>query len=762
MGIFKKKPEAQPTVAEQRRQEVDDIMDKYKAKLQQNLEAPRIQESADVKPVTTQEYQSFKEQYMPKHLSIYEKVCNISEKIMKVTPDRQKIPDYEEALRICHLNTTPGGIASFAILFPLAFGLLGALISFVFFESLFFTIFFLIISIALMPILQRLPFTLANSWRMKASNQMVICIFYVVMYMRHTSNLERAIEFASKHLEPPLSVDLRKVLWDVETEKYSTVKESLDEYLQTWKKWNTEFIEAFHLIESSLYESSEERRVSMLDKSLSVILDETYEKMLHYAQNLKSPVTMLNMLGIILPILGLVILPLVVSFMCQVSWVHLAALYNVALPLLVFYLTRNILSSRPTGYGETDISETDGGIKKYRNVLLKLGKKEIAIHPAVLSVIVGAVLLFIGLSPLIMHALTEENKWDLIFPVDPQSGEPPFITVNQYGHPREKFSLLGYKESQGCPPGEKGVGEIIGPFGLGSAFLSLFVILSIGIGLGLYYKLRSKNVIKIREKTKRLESEFASALFQLGNRIGDGLPAEIAFAKVAQSVQGTESGEFFQLVSSNISRLGMSVDQALFDPQNGAIRSFPSKIIESSMKVLSESSRKGPTIAAQALINVSRYIKEIHRVNERLKDLMADIVSSVRSQISFLTPVIAGIVIGITSMITTILGSLGTSLRSITSETEGQIGGAGLLELFGDGLPTFYFQIVVGLYVVQIIYVLTLILNGIENGADDLQERYLLGKNLLKATIMYTLISLGVMFLFNVIAGTFIGRIALG
>ena len=45
------------------------------------------------------------------------------------------------------------------------------------------------------------------------------------------------------------------------------------------------------------------------------MLEETYEKMLHYAQNLKSPITMLHMLGIILPILGLVILPLVVSFM---------------------------------------------------------------------------------------------------------------------------------------------------------------------------------------------------------------------------------------------------------------------------------------------------------------------------------------------------------------------------------------------------------------------------------------------------------------
>jgi len=66
---------------------------------------------------------------------------------------------------------------------------------------------------------------------------------------------------------------------------------------------------------------------------------------------------MLNMLGIVLPILGLVILPLVVSFMEGVKWYHLFALYNVALPLGVLYLSRSILRTRPTGYGDTDISE---------------------------------------------------------------------------------------------------------------------------------------------------------------------------------------------------------------------------------------------------------------------------------------------------------------------------------------------------------------------------------------------------------------------
>ncbi len=174
------------------------------------------------------------------------------------------------------------------------------------------------------------------------------------------------------------------------------------------------------------------------------------------------------------------------------------------------------------------------------------------------------------------------------------------------------------------------------------------------------------------------------------------------------------------------------------------------------MKVLTQAIKKGPLIAAQALTNVARYLKEIHKVNERLKDLMADIISSMTSQIKFLTPAIAGIVIGITSMITSILGKLSQQLEQVTqsvSGAESAAGTTGILGLFGDGIPTYYFQLIVGVYVVQITFILTVIANGLENGSDKLSERYQLGINLVRSTILYVLISGAVMLLFNIIAG---------
>ena len=62
------------------------------------------------------------------------------------------------------------------------------------------------------------------------------------------------------------------------------------------------------------------------------------------------------------------------------------------------------------------------------------------------------------------------------------------------------------------------------------------------------------------------------------------------------------------------------------------------------------------------------------------------------------------------------------------------------------------FQIVVGLYVVQIVYILIVLTNGIENGTDKVYERFLIGRDVTRSTILYSAIAFSVMFIFNIIA----------
>jgi len=702
--------------------ETEDILKRYEERLKQNvsLEEVDLPSNKDF----SKEYAKFRQEALSNKLTFYESLCFTLGKILNFAPKQKEREELEKAIEAAHLRLTPTGSTSFAIFTSFMITLVAIFImalSYVLTSGdppiiegkTMITIPIMLLlgaTIALKP-MSKIPIYLANRWRLRASNQMVLCVLYIVMYLRHTSNLEHAIKFAAQHVGLPLSLDLRKIFWDVEVGRYTTIKESLDLYLAKWRDYNQEFVTAFHLIESSLYEPSEDRRLQLLDKAIEVILEGTYEKMMHYAQDLKSPITILHMLGVILPILGLVVFPLIGAFLGGlVKWYHLAFLYDIILPITIYVLGINILSKRPTGYGETPVEKAFLKVKK----------------PYGMAIFFAFLICLLGFLPLIIHFLDPSTEFE----------------IANFG----KF--LDYR-------GDKG------PFGIGALIFSLFIPIGLAVGFTIYYKTKTSGLIKIRNQTITLEKEFASSLFQLGNRIGDGVPAELAFATVAKNMEGTPTGNFFNLVTINIRNLGMSLKQAIFNTRTGAILSYPSSLIESSMEILIESSKKGSQIVAQALTSISTYVFRIHQVNERLKDLLAEVISSMKSQITFLTPIIAGIVVGISSMIVTILGSLGSMFERYTANSAGE-GTAGfenigaMVDLFKiqDVIPSFYFQLIVGIYVVQLIYILTKISCGIENGPDRLTAEDRIGKNMMTATLLYIIVSLTVILIFNLLAST--------
>ncbi|MCD4759980.1 hypothetical protein K8R33_03760 [archaeon] len=697
--------------------EIQDILNKYKAKLDKRVTLDEVEEYQP-DPEFSKEYSKFREEALGKGFTRYEKLCNFSESIVKVNPSDKDIEKIEKSIDISHLAITPVGAASFAILVSTLLVLIGLVIGGVSyfltdrFGIVFVALLLILVSVLLIGPLTRLPNYIAGRWRLDASNQMVLCILYIVIYMRHTSNLENAIKFASDHLSGSLSLDLRKIFWDVQTSKYSTLKESLESYLGKWREHNLEFVNSFHLIESSLYEPSEGRRTELLDKSLKTILDGIYEKMLHYAHDLKNPITMLHMLGVILPILGLVMFPLIGVFLGSVKWYHLAILYNVLLPLLVYSVGVNILNKRPGSYGQVKVP-----FKSKKGV-------------AFTAIIISLFFLIIGASPFILHEINP--GFDITF------------WSNSDGSGGEKFLDFECNNS-GC----------VGPFGLGALLIGLFIPLGFAISLWMYFNSKTKKAMKLRKETKRLESEFATALFQLGTRIGDGIPSELAFKDVAKTMSGTPAGKFFGKVHLNLVKGGMSLKEAIFNPENGAYLDYPSPLVQSSMEVLLESSRKGPKIVAQSLTSISQYVGNVHKVNERLKDLLAEIISSMQSQIKFMAPVISGIVVGISSMIVGVISKLSNLLDQVNAgDVSAGFDVSTVADMFSktDAIPGYWFQVVVGVYVIQIIYILSVLVNGIEFGVDKLNEQNSAGKNILKGTLIYLAIALIGILLFNYIA----------
>ena len=601
----------------------------------------------------------------------------------------------------------------FGLLFSVAYSLFnGGFENFPFF----FLILVMIFGVFLFYFLNGYPARLANQWRLKASSQMVPAILYIVVYMRHTPNLEKAIEFASQHLQYPLALDFKKIFYDVEVGKFSTIKESLDNYLNNWKDYSVEFIESFHLIESSLFEPDDAKRIITLEKALQVVLDGVYDKMLKFTHEVRSPLTNVYMLGVVLPTLGLALLPLASAMVGDfLKWYHVFILFNLIIPFFVFYLTDKILFMRPGGYGETELLERNPLYSQYKSKK-SYGKAFLICLP----------LFIIGLLPLIAQS-----------PIPTLFGLQHDYTFTQLG--------IGLFGSDPVFDFRDVNGTITGPFGIGALICGVFFTLGVALFFAISFKARTQGLIKEREKTKQLEVEFNSSLFQLGNRIGNGTPPELAFSKVAEATRGLKTEDFFRRVNYNIMQMGMSIEQAIFDKKRGVLVYYPSDLIATSMKILVESAKKGLNIAALSLISLSEYVKNINKITERLRDMLAEIISDMKSNMTFLAPLLSGIVIGLAAMITSILSRLNIAkLGGQTTAIAGFGNLSSILNIFDmtKMISPYTLQIIVGIYLIEVIFILTQALVVIDSGEDKLEETSKIGINLKKGIGLYVVTAL--------------------
>ena len=242
------------------------ILNKYSNKLASNAQSTLDQPSNDV---FTKDYETFRNEAVSLQNTFYERACKFAGSLINVEEsDKEKKKKVTDAINLIQIDITPNQSYSLAIVTMASLILLGffiGLITFLFGNpQLLVATIFIFGGVGLLFPLRNYPIQLAQKHRLQASNQMVLCILYIVIYMRHTSNLEHAIKFAGEHIGNPLALDLRKVFWDVETKRFPNIHESLESYLVQWKDYNLEFIESIHLIESSLLETDNKRRIELL------------------------------------------------------------------------------------------------------------------------------------------------------------------------------------------------------------------------------------------------------------------------------------------------------------------------------------------------------------------------------------------------------------------------------------------------------------------------------------------------------------------
>jgi hypothetical protein len=114
-----------------------------------------------------------------------------------------------------------------------------------------------------------------------------------------------------------------------------------------------------------------------------------------------------------------------------------------------------------------------------------------------------------------------------------------------------------------------------------------------------------------------------------------------------------------------------------------------------------------------------------------------------KSNMTFLAPLLSGIVIGLAMMIAAILSTLSSALKNAeVSEISATV--VNITDIFNvqTMIPPYYLQIAIGIYLIEVIFILTGTLVTIDSGEDKLERTRRLSENLKKGMVFYFLTAL--------------------
>lgn len=673
-----------------------------------------VKELKYFKPLSSKEYRRFliEEFLAQKRESYYEKACNFAEKVFRIRTGAETERDFQEAIKFCYLGITPSGPISLVSLLILILSPIFVLLTiFGIFkiESGVVSFIFLLLSCFY---LYKYPFFRVRIIRAKASTEIVLTVLYMAVSLREIPNLENAVMFAASNLTGPLSRDLKRILWKLETQQFTSVEPAIDEFTDKWGKENEEFVNAIKLLKASVQQPTD-RALKLIDESIQVVLSGTTDRMNHYAQDLRMPVMVIYSLGIILPVITLIIFPIIMIFLQQYMNISFLIIgYDILLPISLFWFINNNLKAKPPTVSQPDVSEDLG---------------QVAIGSSVYSVLIVAIPILLILGSLAAYMMLQYripfslcSKWQTC---------NPKATFDPACKPASlKLDFNGCKAA---------MTDIFTP-----TVASSLMVWSITLSLGVSCLMMTQSRMGFRAKIKKLENEFTEALFQLGHQMMSGHGVEHSLNESKKNLKGLEMANFYDKILNNIKIMGTTFENAIFNREYGAVWEYPSEIIRSIMKIIVEASKKSLISASTSMLTISKYLKGMRDIEEKIRDMLSETITSMKFLSMILSPMVAGITVGMAVVILSIITNLSLQMTAITG-TGIEIPTSatflvGLWKGSSSSVGVDMFQLVLGIYVIETTVLLSMFVNGLENGEDRVSELNSIGKMLLLSTAIYT------------------------
>jgi hypothetical protein len=536
-----------------------------------------------------------------------------------------------------------------------------------------------ILALYLWFFIQSLPLKEVEKERIRALTFIPQIVNYLVMSMKVTPNLERAIAFAAEHGGGRIAKDFKDLQYDIHTGKYKTVEEALDNLAWRWGGQSEEFKHALMMIRSSVMEADETKRDALLDKAVTDVLEGIQEKMDFYSRSMHSPSIYLYYFGVLLPLLLIIIIPVGAmmgggGISILAGFLPMMLIYNVLIPVASLVMANGILEKRPPTRAVPKIPDDMPGLPNPG--WFKVGKSQV-------PVLLICALLFAGIA--IGGLLVDP----ILNPAPPEWKQATHVPVLMYG------------------------GFVVGAV----------------TALSFWLWASSKDRRKLQKEIVAMENEFQDTLYVIASRLGEGRPMEDALKHAAEFLPDSPATKMiFMPTLQNVVMMGMTIRGALFDEAYGSLRWLPSPFIRGTMLIVVDSLGLGVQTAARSLVSLSLQLRDSQRVEKALKAMLEDITNMLSAMCTFIAPIVLGITVALQQII---YGALKSMAKTMGGESMTGSGGAvsglafqppkfGSTDVLATSATQEQLLFIITLYMIEIVAVLIYFASNVNEGKNEL------------------------------------------
>jgi hypothetical protein len=176
--------------------------------------------------------------------------------------------------------------------------------------------------------------------------EMLQALLEMSNYILLNTSVEAAVVNVSESLGGTLGKQFRTIREKIEAKEYKTIGEAFEYYIPIWLQVNPEFVKGLNLLQTAAIAQQTERE-AIINEVIETVILSYYDAGKRFTEKLSNQTKTLISVGVMIPMMSLILLPLITIFMPQLANVPLLIfLYVVFFPTLLLFMAMNFATNR--------------------------------------------------------------------------------------------------------------------------------------------------------------------------------------------------------------------------------------------------------------------------------------------------------------------------------------------------------------------------------------------------------------------------------